>query len=236
MMVGTTQSNRKGIGDLKNMENREDQSTKVYWNEDDGRMSVTSYVVNTKSSGKQNVLVLSMMQPLLGVTKDDGKKKPAIIKLYDFTKVGQTLLIRKWPIIEISQMDSVCIRIHARCCTCKCLDYFTAEARKNHRASKSGEGFLTSWEFAMSLLTPRIRACLENPRGLPGHIIRSMWRFLGQDVHPPRPVLEGTHTRCCPCQDECERPGYKEKRNRLGKTVHQCDTCRRPICVTHMLH
>ena len=29
----------------------------------------------------KNVLMLSMVQPLKGVTKDDGKKKPAIYKL-----------------------------------------------------------------------------------------------------------------------------------------------------------
>ena len=47
-----------------------------------------SYVVDSKSKGKKNVLVLSTQPPLLGVTKDDGKSKPAIIKFYDFTKGG----------------------------------------------------------------------------------------------------------------------------------------------------
>ena len=32
------------------------------------------------------------MQPLLGTTKDDGKKKPAIYKLYDFTKGGTDVM------------------------------------------------------------------------------------------------------------------------------------------------
>jgi len=47
-----------------------------------------SYVLTTKSSGKRNVLLLSTVQPILGITKDDGKKKPAIYKLYDFTEGG----------------------------------------------------------------------------------------------------------------------------------------------------
>ena len=132
-MVGTIQSNQKGTGDLKNMENREDQSTKVYWNEDDGRMSVTSFVVNTKSSGKRNVLFLSMMQPLLSVTKMMEKKKPAIIKLYDFTKGETDIIDQKMAYYSVKPKSAkwtVCFRIHARCCTCKCLDYFTAEPRK----------------------------------------------------------------------------------------------------------
>lgn len=34
------------------------------------------------------ILMLSTVQPLLGVTKDDKKCKPAIYKLYDFNKGG----------------------------------------------------------------------------------------------------------------------------------------------------
>ena len=55
-------------------------------------LNVTSYVVKTKSSGKSNVLVLSTRNPILGLTKDDGKSKPAIIKFYDFTKGGTDIV------------------------------------------------------------------------------------------------------------------------------------------------
>ena len=50
-------------------------------------MSITSYVVPS-SKGMKNVLVLSTMHPILGITKDDGKQKPVVFKLYDFTKGG----------------------------------------------------------------------------------------------------------------------------------------------------
>ena len=50
-------------------------------------MVLHSYVVRTKSKGDKNVLVLGTFDPILGVTKDN-KKKPAIIKFYDFTKGG----------------------------------------------------------------------------------------------------------------------------------------------------
>ena len=84
--VGTIKGNRRGIGDLKSLVNRESPSTKVYWDKDNTILNVTSYVVNTKTSGNRNVLVLSTLNPYLGLTKDDGKSKPAIIKFYDFTK------------------------------------------------------------------------------------------------------------------------------------------------------
>ena len=45
-------------------------------------------MVNAKSKGKKNVLALTTLRPLLGVTKDDGKVKPIPLKLYDFTKGG----------------------------------------------------------------------------------------------------------------------------------------------------
>ena len=55
-------------------------------------MVLISYVVNTKSKGKKNVLALTTMRPLLGVTKDDDKVKPAILKLYDCTKGGTDIV------------------------------------------------------------------------------------------------------------------------------------------------
>ena len=49
-------------------------------------------MVKTKSSEKRNVLLLSSVPPLLATTKDDSKSKPAIYKLYDFSK-GETDII-----------------------------------------------------------------------------------------------------------------------------------------------
>ena len=72
--VGTIKGNRRGIGDLKSLVNRESLSTKVYWNKENTTLNITSYVVNTKSSGKRNVLVLSSLNSILGLAKDDGKK------------------------------------------------------------------------------------------------------------------------------------------------------------------
>jgi len=39
------------------------------------------------------------MQPLLGITKDDGKKKPAQYKFYDFTKGGTDECDKRYGII-----------------------------------------------------------------------------------------------------------------------------------------
>ena len=68
------------------MGHREVNSYEVYW-KDDGKCNISSYVVKT-SKGTKNVLLLSTVEPLLGVTKDD-KRKPGLYKVYDFTKGAQ---------------------------------------------------------------------------------------------------------------------------------------------------
>ena len=62
-----------------------------------------SYVVKNKSSGLRNVLMLSSVQPLLGVTKDDNKFKPAIYKHYDFTKGGTDIVDQRVGFTPVSQ-------------------------------------------------------------------------------------------------------------------------------------
>ena len=57
-------------------------------------MSLHSYVVKTKSTGKLNVLLLPTLKSLLAVTCDR-KKKPKINKVYDFTKGGTDIIDRR---------------------------------------------------------------------------------------------------------------------------------------------
>ena len=49
-------------------------------------------VLTIYTQGKKNVIILSTKPVLLGVTKDDGKAKPAIIKEYHYTKVGTDIV------------------------------------------------------------------------------------------------------------------------------------------------
>ena len=90
-MVGTIQKNRVGIpASLKDVTNREINSTETYW-EKNGKRIFISYVTKT-SKGKKNVIVLSTVEPLLGTTIDHDKCKPSIIKFYDFTKEGTGII------------------------------------------------------------------------------------------------------------------------------------------------
>ena len=68
--VGTLQTNQKGIPDeIKEIKDRETNSYEIYWEKDNGISNLHSYVVKTKSSGKQNVLLLSTVLLLLASTK-----------------------------------------------------------------------------------------------------------------------------------------------------------------------
>ena len=91
--VVTIQAKRRGIAvKIKQFDKREPLLYKCFWETVDNKVLLHSFAANTKSSGKRNVLLLTTMQPILGTTKDDGKKKPVVSKLYDYTK-GHTNLM-----------------------------------------------------------------------------------------------------------------------------------------------
>ena len=98
-MVGTFQKNCVGIPpELKVVKDKAELSNEIYW-EVNGKCNISSYVVKT-SKEKKAVLMLSTMEPLLGVTKDDRKKKPALYKFYDFTKGGADIVDQTWVAIQ----------------------------------------------------------------------------------------------------------------------------------------
>ena len=88
------QANQKGIPmELNSTSGRQPLSYECFWeNENKKLVLYFSYVVKTTSTSLRNVLLLSSMQPLLETTKNDGKKKPAIYQLYDFTKGGTDVM------------------------------------------------------------------------------------------------------------------------------------------------
>ena len=75
---------------MKEIQNREENSTVVWHEKEKGKMTLSSYCVKTKSKGKKIVLLLSNYPnlPILGVTQDDLKCKTALFKMYDFSMIG----------------------------------------------------------------------------------------------------------------------------------------------------
>ena len=70
-LIGTVRHNRKGVPkEVKSLTGRTENSTEVWWESTKGKLTLNSYVVNTKSSGKKNIILLASAPPYLGVTKD----------------------------------------------------------------------------------------------------------------------------------------------------------------------
>ena len=91
--VGTLNHNHQGIPTgLKNTPEREEFSVTCHYESVKTDPCLLSYTVKTKSSGKKNVLLLSTIRPLNGITRDDNKRKPGIYKFYDFTKGGTDIV------------------------------------------------------------------------------------------------------------------------------------------------
>ena len=71
-MVGTMRHDRVGLPkEVKQFTDREPFSTQIWWEKSKQQISLTSYVVPSKSKGRKNVIVLSSQEPYLGVTKDE---------------------------------------------------------------------------------------------------------------------------------------------------------------------
>ena len=91
--LGTIDAGRKGIPpEIKNISGKQDKSNEVYWEKKDGKLCLNSFITHTQSKGPKSVLLLGTLSPLLAITKDDSRKKPAIYKLYDFTKEGTDII------------------------------------------------------------------------------------------------------------------------------------------------
>ena len=101
----------------------------------------------------------------MGVTKDDGKKKPAIIKFYDFTKGGTDIMDQR--------MDSYTTSSKSKKWTKKTFRWMLDTARVNAQTilalvkgqnPRKADSFKCSWELAMSLIKPHI----ERRKATPG--------------------------------------------------------------------
>ena len=119
--VGIIHANRKGShAELQTFNGRDAGSYEIYWNVPGKQINLNSYIVNTKSSRKRNVLMLSRLNPILEIAKNF-KAKPALYKLYDFTKGGTDIvdqkisffsckpISRRWPIVAFSYFLDTCL-------------------------------------------------------------------------------------------------------------------------------
>ena len=169
--VGTIMANKKEIpAEVKSCTQREPLSYEAFWDENNPKTSLHSYVVKTKSSGKKNVLLLSSMPTFLGKTMDDKQDKPAILKFYDFSKGGTDIVDQKisyyscntksarWPLTAFSYVLDTA-RVNAQ--SIFCLNNNINPRAKSSNSSKFG------WEIVLALVGPviHLRKMQSNLRG-----------------------------------------------------------------------
>lgn len=243
--IGTLKSNRRGIPEeFKKVEGREELSYQVLWEESEKKIVLHSYVVKNKTTGLRNVLMLSTVQPLLGVTKDDKKSKPAIYKLYDFTKGGTDIVDQRvgfytcktksprWTMVAFFYLLDTC-RVNSS--TVYCMNQKTDPRKQN--------SFEYGWKLSMELVLPHIGARPIN--GLTSVVRQKISFILG----PPEPEKESSkeqnlepatlldkseiRRRCAECMDVIKGDGQKKKKDALGRTRMQCQRCGKAVCRKH---
>ena len=180
--VGTLVANRIGLPDeVKSPKEREEFSSTIHWEKENGNLALCSYTVKSKSKGKRNVLVMSTMRPLMGITQDDGKAKPAIIKFYDFTKGGTDIMdqrmakystksyTKRWTMVNFFYILDT-IRCNAT----------TLYALKHKMPVNKVKSFDVGMELVLSLVKPHIEN--RSTVGLSSTIISKMSFILGRKI------------------------------------------------------
>ena len=233
--------NKRGIpAAVTSTENRENNSYKVFWEKKKGKITLHSYVVNTKSKGTKNVLALASMPPLLGTTKDDGKCKPAILKFYDFSKGGTDIIdqrigsysvntkSRRWTMTAFAYILDI-TRVNSQ----------TIFAVNNNNNPRELNSFKYGWELAMGLATPH----LQERRSQTGITKRTISK-INLVLKTPEPIVQHPQAypaqsnvprRCKNCLNNIRGPGYAEKYKTLTKGKCLCNRCGNNVCKQHVV-
>jgi len=99
------------------------------------------------------------MRPLMGITRDDGKLKPAVIKFYDFTKGGTDIVDQKISKYSCKSVTNKWTMVHFYFLldTIRC-NALTLYAIKHNKSLSQVNSFSNGWELVTSLVKPFIAA------------------------------------------------------------------------------
>ena len=237
-VVGTLQSNRIGIPNkLKSPVGREILSNTIHYEEKDKQLALCSYTVKTKSKGLKNVLLLTTMRPLMGVTKDDDHKKPAIYKLYDFTKGGTDIVDQKmgyytskakssrWSITAFYYIIDT-VRVNSQ----------TILALKKGKNPRKSDSFEFIFSLVKSLVMPHMQR--RSLVGLQSSIVDKIRKFIPKVENP---VVEQLYPKsgeggvCETCNNSIKGVGYTEGRKKAVRGTSQCQKCGEKCCRKHLV-
>ena len=243
--VGTIMMNKRCVpNEIKNTKERESNSYKAFWDVNNTKFSLHSYVVKTKSKGMKNVLLLSTMPAIIGHTIDDGKAKPAVLKFYDFSKGGTDIVdqrigsytvnskSKRWTMTVFSYILDTA-RINSQ-------SLFFIKEGKDPRLSKGS--FEIGWQLAVELVKPYIKTRKANNITLQKNTIQKMNLILNEKKEPIEndnlvlyPSIGETRKRCTNCIDNIKGKGFRQKVKNVTKIKTQCQKCSKSICNEHSI-
>ena len=192
------------------------------------------------SKGLKNILLLSSLPPILGITKDDGKHKPALLKFYDFSKGGTDIIdqrmgmysvntkSKRWMVSGFSYILDT-IRVNSQ----------TVFAMSKKNDPRKLESFTFAFELVRQLIIPHIITRKNSTVGLPIVIKQKMEFILGDEdiatssIFPVPETSAGKRIRCNICLRNAYGKGYEEKRKQIPLVQKQCSKCEKFICKQH---
>ena len=183
----------------------------------------------------------STTTPILDVTKDDGKEKPAIYKFYDFSKGGTDVVDQR--------IGFYSCKAKSRFWTMSALAYVLDTCRVNASTLYSmNQGTdprkQDSFEFGMKLVMSLVRPYIEmsSRYGLSTEIQAKIKFVLGEPaslLHADSSdvscftLLSEARRRCEECKKQISGPGAKQAKDKLAKIRSQCQNCGKSICQRH---
>ena len=231
-LVGTMHHDRKGMpAELKPVAHREDKSV-VHVHAENDNMILISWI-DTKKSGKKNIILLSTLHDEIRVSRDQ-RRKPQPIVYYDHTKGGVD-------VVDLLSF-SLSTRFKSKRWTLNALVFVLDTVRTNARTifQEVTQGkisnFHFTWQLGMALVRPLIQTRYNNRNGLQALLINKISRVL--DITLPalqQPAIEDNSGKLCNfCLKECHGPRYKELKRKLNTSVKsRCVKCEQTVCKKH---
>ena len=210
-------------------------------------MTFSSYTPPTKSRGKHNVLLLSTVPPLLGVTKDDSVINPAICKLYDFTKGGTDVMDQR--------INFYSVHTKSPRWTVNAFAYILDTARVNSQTlysltcNKNPRKVVSlkyGWNLVRALCTLHIKRRQVRTNNLHRNQLLNIKLILSrqdevreveQEAEESNPdALQGNRKkrgRCQSCLESIHGAGYTHNHQKMKKSSIKCEVCHKYTCGDH---
>ena len=189
----------------------------------------------------KNVLMLSTTPPILGTTKDDSKK-PAIYKVYDFSKGGTDIVDQR--------MTSYSTRSNSRRWTLHAFAYMCDTARINAQTvlalnkktdPRKIDSYAFGWFIVDELVKPHLRIRKQG-KNLNKKILSKIEDILEEkeeEIGPQVPTAkyektDGKRQRCKTCLNQIYGKDFRKNVSKMSTYKQKCTECGCATCYEHI--